>query len=555
MSAAPAPEAAPSADGAVDVGPPAARGVRAPFVPTRRLALFTLLLAPLWLASAQPAGLLVAAAGTALLVVAVILDALLAPGVDDVAVARRAPAVLGLGERGAGAYVVRTSWPRAARVEVHDVLPDALERRWGAAAPGDDVGGGGEGGEDASVDAGGEAAGGAGTAEGAETLGAATESALRGAGGAPPRSHDRAAGDREHHPSAAHAIGATPIVDAPPSVLRGARAWRVPPGGECEIPFTLLARARGDFALGPVAVRVVGPAGLVARTVRYRPSDRIAVAPSVAGVRRYRLLALQHRLRDAGVRAVRRRGSGTTFAALREYAVGDDPRHVDWKATARRGAMVTREFTVEQGQTVIIAIDAGRLMTQFAGPLPRFEYALSAALVLADVAAASGDEVGALVFDDEVRAHVPPARGRRALRGLREALVPVQASMAEPDYAAAFRTLATRHRKRALLVLFTDVIDARASQALIAHTARGAARHLPLVVALRNDALLAAAAPGATTTGALYAAAAAEELLVARAEALARMRQAGVAVVDVSPHAMAAAVVNRYLEVKGRGAL
>jgi uncharacterized protein (DUF58 family) len=127
--------------------------------------------------------------------------------------------------------------------------------------------------------------------------------------------------------------------------------------------------------------------------------------------------------------------------------------------------------------------------------------------------------------------------------------------MTEPDYAAAFRTLATRHRRRSLLVIFTDVIDARASQAVIAHTTRGAVRHLPLVVALRDDAVVAAAAPGATTTAGLYAAAAAEELLSARAEALARMRQAGATVVDVSPHAMTAAVVNRYLAVKGRGAL
>jgi uncharacterized protein (DUF58 family) len=478
-------------------------------LPTRRHALAVLLLAPHCLLSRGGAGLAVAAAATALLLLAAVVDALLTPGGADVTVARRAPALLGLGDEGAGAYVVRAAWPRAVRVELYDLLPEAVERA-------------------------GAGSGAAGTVE---------------AAGSPPRLHDALGAAVERHPSGPR------IVDSPPSVARGARRWRVPAEGECELPFTLVGRARGVFALGPVALRVAGPLGLVVRTLRYAPADSVAVAPSVAGVRRYRLLALQHRLRDAGVRALRRRGTGTNFAGLREYAVGDDPRHVDWKATARRGAMVTREFSVEQGQAVLIAIDAGRLMTQFAGPLPRFEYALSSALVLADVAVASGDQVGVLVFDDEVRAFVPPARGRQALQRVREALVPVQATMAEPDYAAAFRTLAARHRKRALLVLFTDVIDARASQAVIAHTTRGAVRHLPLVVALRNDAVLAAAAPGAPTAAGVYAAAAAEELLSARAEALERMRQAGASVVDVSPHAMTAAVVNRYLEVKGRGSL
>ena len=327
-------------------------------------------------------------------------------------------------------------------------------------------------------------------------------------------------------------------------------------GEEVTVPFVVSGRERGRHALGPVALRTEGPLRLVARTLRFAPDDAVTVTPSIAAVRRYRLLALQHRLRDAGIRNIRRRGEGTTFARLREYVVGDDPRHVDWKATARRRTPMVREFTVEQGQTVMICVDAGRLMTQLSAGLPRFEHALSAALVLADVAAHSGDQTGLMVFDDQIRALVPPARGTGALGAVRDALVPARATMAEPDYAMAFRTLATRHRKRSLIVLFTDVVDPRASQALIAHTTRSAARHLLLVVALRNDALADAAAPAARATSLdVFESAAAEELLSAREEALQRMRQAGVIVLDVSPRQLSAAVVNRYLEVKARSAV
>lgn len=330
----------------------------------------------------------------------------------------------------------------------------------------------------------------------------------------------------------------------------------IPARTETVLRFTLTGTERGRFPLGPVAIRVDGPLGLVQRTIRYSLADSITVTPSIAGVRHYRLLSLQHRMRDMGVRTIRRRGDGTSFANLREYVSGDDPRHIEWKASARRQKLITREFTVEQGQTMIIAIDAGRMMTQMAGSLPRFEHALSAALVLADVAIHSGDHVGAIVFDDEVRAFVPPARGAPALRNIRDALVPLTATMAEPDYAAAFRMLASRHRKRSLIVMFTDVIDPRASQALIAHTSRSTLRHLPLVVALRNDTLMAAAVPAASaSSSSLYQSAAAEELLLARGEAIARMRQAGVSVVDVSPHTMTAAIVNHYLAIKARSSL
>ena len=313
--------------------------------------------------------------------------------------------------------------------------------------------------------------------------------------------------------------------------------------------------ARGLVSLGDVALRVRTPLGLVSRTLHYPQTDQILVAPSLAGVKRFRWLAVHHRLATVGVRDVRRKGEGRSFARLRDYVSGDDPRHMDWKATAKRGRPITREFTTEQSQTVFILVDAGRSMTQLAGRYPRFEYALSTTLLLADVATTAGDRVGALVFDDQLRALVPAQRGTSALHALRSALIPVQASLVEPDYAAAFRALAQRQRKRALIVLVTDVIDARAARALLAHLTRGASRHLALVVALRNEALLSAAVVSGIRASDLYQNAAAEELITERRTALQRMRDAGVVVLDVSPDAMAAAVVNQYLELKARGAL
>lgn len=331
---------------------------------------------------------------------------------------------------------------------------------------------------------------------------------------------------------------------------------RVAAHGVLGVPLAIEGAERGEWPLGPVSVRVRGQLDLVRRTFRLAPADSIRVVPSMTGVGRYRLLALQHRLRDAGVRAIRRRGEGTNFASLREYVVGDDPRRIDWKATARRHKLITREYTIEQGQTVLVAVDAGRMMTQLAGPLSRFEHALSSAILLADVAAQSGDHVGAIVFDDQVRAFVPPARGQPSLHRLRDAFIPVRATMTEPDYAAAFRTLAARQRKRSLIVLYTDVVDPRASQSLIALTARSAMRHVLVVVALRNDELTRASVPTrASTTDGLYESAAAEELVMAREAALTRMRRAGVSVLDVSPRLMAAAVINRYLEIKARASL
>jgi uncharacterized protein (DUF58 family) len=361
------------------------------------------------------------------------------------------------------------------------------------------------------------------------------------------------------------------VANAGPAALRVTLADRFPAavtGGagvaRVEVPRRAVANhgfgvrgvARSAVAYGAFGARVATRLGLLAARFRFDPDDKVRVTPSMRGVRRFRLLAMQHHLDRVGVRSLRRRGEGQGFAALREYVLGDDPRHIDWKATAKRAKPITREFTIERSQTVFTLIDAGRAMTQLAGEWSRFEQALSSALVLTDIAAAAGDRVGTMVFDDEVRAYVPPRQSRGALQAVRDALVPVTASSHEPDYANAFRFLATRQRKRALIVFFTDVIGVRASRALLAHVSRSTARHLALVVALRNDDIFAAAQPGgAPTTDALYARAAAEELIQEREEALERMRRAGAIVLDVSPQLMTAGVVNRYLELKARGAL
>lgn len=349
------------------------------------------------------------------------------------------------------------------------------------------------------------------------------------------------------------------IHELPPPALRRHTAAPLSlevSGPPVTVTSTVTPLVRGRHSPGTVAVRIRGSLGLLARSFTIDFGDEISVAPSLTPVKRFRLRALQARTRDTGPRVLRHRGESLAFARLRPYSPGDDPRRIDWKATARQRIPITREYNLEQGQTVLIAVDAGRLMTQQDGGVSRFEQALSSSLVLATVAADAGDKVGLLLFDDSVRAFIPPREGMSAVRVIRDTLVAAQPTLVEPDYAAAFATLATRQRRRALMVLFSDVIDARSSRALITHTTHSGSRHLHVVVAMRSEALFRAGLPtDASTSDSLYVNAAAEELVLAREEALQRMRRSGVTVVDVASGSVSASIVDRYLEIKGRGAL
>lgn len=327
----------------------------------------------------------------------------------------------------------------------------------------------------------------------------------------------------------------------------------VPARREEQVRYAVKTVRRGDGVFGDLHLRVAGPLGLAWRQRRIPRADAVRVIPGVLEVKRYRLLGMRNRLREAGFRSVRQRGEGGAFESLREYVRGDDPRTLDWKASARRGSLIVRQFELERRQNVVIVIDAGRLMTQKVGDRERLDYALTAALLLADVARVHDDAVGLLVFSDKVETFIPPARN--SLTRLADALGEVHAKMVEPNYPAAFTYLARQVRRRSLLVLFTDLIDPLASAAVVSQLSRAADRHLPLAVAIRNPDLEAAAAQPATDEASVYRRAAAEELLQARAAALAAMQRAGVLVADTRPGDAVPAVVNRYLDVKRRGML
>jgi uncharacterized protein (DUF58 family) len=362
------------------------------------------------------------------------------------------------------------------------------------------------------------------------------------------RLHVRNRGDRVLH---------LEMVDdvLPPLARAGRRvlAVRVEGGGEAEVSYTARAEMRGAAVFGPVHLRLLSPLGLAwRRRVVVVPGETL-VHPGTRELGAMRLLGLRHRLRDAGVRRVRHRGEAGAFESLREYVPGDDPRTVDWKATARSTAIMVRQFEAERSQAVMIAIDAGRLMMERMDDRERLDHALSAALLLAEVAGRTGDRVGLTVFSDRIHLVLPPARV--SLSRMSRALAGVAPRMTESNYPAAFVHMARQLRRRTLLVLFSDVVDTGASAALVGQLASSARRHLPIAVTLRNPALERAAEQAVRDEAGAFRRAAAEELLQARAAALHTMHRSGVLVVDVLPSQAAPAVINRYLEVKARGRL
>lgn len=325
-------------------------------------------------------------------------------------------------------------------------------------------------------------------------------------------------------------------------------------GGQAvRVGYRLALRKRGDRVVGPIHVRTLGPWGLGWREETVEVEDRVRVQPGIERLKKERIPGLRPERAVPGLRRLRRYGEGSEFESLRSYQPGDDPRTVDWKASARRREPVVRKYQVERNQTLVIAIDAGRLMRERIQDRERLDHALAAALLLAERARSYGDRVGLLVFDEEVRRVMPAAPVK--LAALADALAGVESRLVEPNYPMAFATLRRTFRKRSLVVVFSDIIDASASRALVRGLAGTARQHLPLAVAIRNPELEAMASYPAESEADVFRRAAAEDLLYARARALQRMRRSGVRTVDAHPGSASEALVARYSEIKRRGLL
>jgi len=345
-------------------------------------------------------------------------------------------------------------------------------------------------------------------------------------------------------------------LELPPALSAGpskARRSEIGPGTRTWVEFQLLARNRGQHEIRALHLRLLGPLGLVWWQIERSLEHTVEVVPGLREVRSYRLLALHHHLQQAGLRNVRQRGEGGAFESLREYVRGDDTRHMDWKATARRRALIVRQYEAERSQNIVLCIDTGRLMAERVGQVERLDKALAAAVILSEVARVWDDHVGLLAFSDRVHAILPP--GRYPPARFPSIFAGLESRAVEPDYPRALARLSRLVSRRSLLVFFGDVIDEEVSAPLAGQLAHLARRHLPLFIAIRNSDLFDAALAPVEDRRSAYLRASATELVLARARTLARMRERGIQVADVLPDAAVAAAVNRYLEIKRRGSL
>lgn len=348
---------------------------------------------------------------------------------------------------------------------------------------------------------------------------------------------------------------------------------------------TIFPAERGDLLLGRIYLRYRGVLKLVERWAATLPVEangkpqhvRVYPATEQSG-ENAEFYLMRARQIEQQKRRLRLRGVGREFESLREYQKGDELRNISWTATARRGHLVTRQFTVERSQQVWIVIDAGRLSRtafdlrrgngpQFVGEtefeqdsahlltVTQLDQAASAAVMLAQVVGTSGDKFALMTYGRDVKQALPPGNGPLHLRMMMDLLSQTRSEAAEADHLHAVSRLKNMQRRRGLIVWITEMADSIGRPELVVAAAELTRQHLVVLVLLQHPELDALATTRPRTQEEMFRVAAAQQMLDRRRETMAQLRRQGVLIVETTAAEVGINAISKYLEVKAEGLL
>ncbi len=310
---------------------------------------------------------------------------------------------------------------------------------------------------------------------------------------------------------------------------------------------------RGEYTFGVVNVFAKTVLGLLQRRYRFDNEQMVPVYPSFIQMRRYELLAISNRLNEAGIKKIRRIGQNREFDTIKDYVAGDDPRTVNWKATARRNRLMVNTYQDEKSQQVYALIDIGRAMKMPFEQLTLLDYAINASLVISNIAMLKYDKAGVITFSKKVHKVLAAERKGLQMHNIMELLYNTKTGYQESDYGKLYATLKQRIRQRSLLLLFTNFETLSSMQRQLQYFRRMSKDHLLVVIFFENTELRAFLDKKPGSMQEIYYQTIAEKFAYEKKLIVKELEKYGIHAVYTSPQNLTVNTINKYLELKARG--
>ena len=317
--------------------------------------------------------------------------------------------------------------------------------------------------------------------------------------------------------------------------------------------YDLRPTERGVYQFGAINVYVAGLLGLVTRRYIFDENKDVAVYPSFLEMHKYELLAASHRLTDYGIKKIRRIGHATEFDHIKHYVLGDDPRTINYKATARMSQLMVNTYQEEKSQPVYCLIDKGRTMKMPFNGLTLLDYAINTTLMVSTTALNKGDKAGLITFSKNVDEILPADRQRRQRVKILETLYAQKTDFKESDYERLYATVRRKLSQRSLIVLFTNFETVNGMRRQLKYLTHMAKDHLVLVAFFLNSEFNEVLESSPAGLEDIFRKGMAEKLWNDKYLIVKELNRYGIHTILSKPENLTIDSINKYLEFKSRG--
>ncbi|MBC7606376.1 MAG: DUF58 domain-containing protein [Burkholderiales bacterium] len=321
------------------------------------------------------------------------------------------------------------------------------------------------------------------------------------------------------------------------------------------LQYELRPTQRGEYSFGNLNVYVTSPLRLISRRFSFSKNQLVPTYPSYMQLRKYDLIAFSNHLFQYGIKKIRRLGHTMEFEQIKEYVPGDDIRTLNWKATAKKNALMVNQFQDEKSQSVYMIIDKGRVMKMPFNGLSLLDYAINATLVLSNVILKKQDKAGMLAFSKKVTNRVFAEKRASQLQQILETLYNITTDFYESDFSRLYVDIRKNISQRSLIILYTNFETLDGLHRQLPYLKGIAKSHLLVVVFFNNTELNALIHKKAETIQDVYDKVIAEKFAFEKRLIVNELKKYGIYSVLTQPENLTLDTINKYLEIKARGIL
>ncbi|WP_029282358.1 DUF58 domain-containing protein [Pedobacter sp. R20-19] len=324
------------------------------------------------------------------------------------------------------------------------------------------------------------------------------------------------------------------------------------PGDIKSIHYNLRPTKRGEYDFGFIRIFISSPLGLINRRYNFDGAKILPVYPSFINLGKYELMAVSRYLTEFGIKKIRKVGQSSEFDQIKNYVGGDDIRTINWKATARKGALMVNTYTDERAQNIYCIIDKSRVMRMPFEGLSLLDYAINASVALSKVAMLKEDKAGLITISETIGAIVPADRKSSQLGTIMNVLYKEKTRYLESNLELLYSSVRTVVKQRGLLVFFTNFESLSALHRQLPYLKRMAKYHLLLVVFFENTELKALSTEPAKDIEGIYHQTIAEKFIYEKKLMVKELSKHGILSVLTAPQKLTVNVINQYLALKAQ---